>query len=152
MPGAKGSKAGGKRKGAGRPAFKPTSEQRKTVEQLSAMGVPVEEMPKFIFNKDGSQICEPTLRKNFMQEIAGGRVKADLKVINSLFNNATKPTKANPYGNVIAQLFWAKVRLGWNDKQMVEHTGKDGAPIQTASVHMTLVEFERVAKQLVNEV
>lgn len=127
MPGAKG-KSGGKRTGAGRSTFKPTDEQRKLVEQLSAFGIRIDEMPVFVMGATGKPISEPTLKKYFKKEIEHGRLKANFKVANALYKNATDG------GNVTAQIWWLKAQAGWRETQSVELTGKDGAPIKTQDV------------------
>jgi hypothetical protein len=124
MPGAKG-KSGGKRTGAGRSTFKPTDEQRKLVEQLSAFGIRIDEMPVFVQGATGKPISEPTLKKYFKKEIEHGRLKANFKVANALYKNAVEE------GNTTAQIFWLKTQGGWRETpQTHEHTGKNGAPIE----------------------
>ena len=69
-------------------------------------------------------ISPPTLRKWYKKEIAVGAHEANAKVIGALLTNATTGK------NVIAQIFWAKTRLGWKEVQTVENVGKDGRPIE----------------------
>jgi len=114
MAGAKG-KSGGARAGAGRVAFAPTQEQRRLVEQLSAFGIRIDEMPVFITNSAGRPISEPTLRKHFKREIEYGRLKANVKVANALYRNATEPSGSAAHGNITAQIFWLKTRCGWTE-------------------------------------
>jgi len=116
MAGAKG-KSGGARAGAGRIAFAPTQEQRRLVEQLSAFGIRIDEMPVFITNSAGRPISEPTLRKHFKREINYGRLKANVKVANALYRNATEPAGNAAHGNITAQIFWLKTQAAWTDAQ-----------------------------------
>ncbi|HHW4679821.1 MAG TPA: hypothetical protein ACQGQH_10450 [Xylella sp.] len=127
MPRAKG-KSGGKRPGAGRSTFKPTEEQRTLVEQLSAFGIGVDKIPVFVMSSIGQPISEPMLKKYFKKEIEHGRLKANFKVANALYKNATDGS------NVTAQIWWLKVQAGWRETHSVELTGKDGAPIKTQDV------------------
>lgn len=130
MAGTKG-KSGGTRPGAGRATFKPTEEQRKLVEQLSAFGIRVDEMPVFVMSSTGKPISEPTLKKYFKKEIEHGRLKANVKVANALYRNATEPSEKSPHGNTAAQIFWLKTQGAWKEApQQHELTGKDGAPIE----------------------
>ncbi len=124
MPGAK-KRSGGTRVGAGRKTFKPTQEQRELVEKLSSFGIRIDEIPVFVFGATGKPISEPTLKKYFKKEIEHGRLKANFKVANALYKNATDG------GNVTAQIWWLKTQGGWRETpQTHEHTGKNGAPIE----------------------
>ena len=149
MPGAKG-KSGGKRTGAGRAAFEPTEAQRTLVEQLSAFGIRIDEMPVFVAGKTGKPISIPTLTKHFQKEIRHGRLKANEQVANALYRNATEGTEKSPHGNTAAQIFWLKTQAGWKDAQRVELTGHGGGPIE--SVSMTPDEFQKIAARIAAEV
>lgn len=63
---------------------------------------------------------------------------ADSQVIGALFRNALN-------GNVTAQIFWLKNRQGWRDKQEVEHSGKDGSPLQVQIVRFGASDADRSA-------
>ena len=52
--------------------------------------------------------AESTLKKYYAAELSRGRKIANAKVVTALFNNAMK-------GNVAAQIFWCKARLGWRE-------------------------------------
>jgi len=121
MPGAKG-KSGGRREGAGRIAFNPTKEQRELVMMLAAFGLPHSEINGFIKGANGSRISEPTLYKNFREELDTGKSKANVKVALGLYKKAIG-------GNVTAMIFWLKCQAGWKDSQRLEVTGKDGVPL-----------------------
>lgn len=69
-------------------------------------------------------ISRPTLRKHYKEQIASAAHKANAQVVAALFKNATTGK------NVIAQIFWTKVRMGWREVQTVENVGKDGRPIE----------------------
>jgi hypothetical protein len=67
----------------------------------------------------------------FAEALELGKQVADANVVGALYSNALA-------GNVTAQIFWLKNRRkdDWRDKQDVEHTGKNGGPIQViASSH-----------------
>ena len=141
MPGAKG-KSGGKRTGAGRMAFKATEEQKDLVMQLAAFGLRHADIALFVKSANGQSISEPTLLKNFKNELTTGKLKANVKVTQTLYKKAIG-------GDTTSIIFWLKSQAGWKDTQRVEVTGNSGGPIQ--SVYMTNDEFHRVAKTIVDE-
>lgn len=108
----------------GRPKFRPTDEHRKLVESLSGYGIPESQIRMLVINPEtGKAIAEKTLRAHFRAELDTGFVKANAKVIETLWNQAIS-------GNVAAAIWWSKARLGWSEKVVQEVTGKDGGPIQ----------------------
>ena len=100
------------RKKAGQPEFKPTDEERKLVEQMTACGIPQESQCLVI--RDG--IDDKTLRKHFRNELDTAATKANIKVAGTLFNKAMG-------GDTTALIWWTKTRMKWSEKQEVEHTG-----------------------------
>jgi hypothetical protein len=100
------------RKKAGQPAFKPTDEERKLVEQMTACGIPQESQCLVI--RDG--IDDKTLRKHFRRELDTAATKANAKVAGTLFNKAMG-------GDTTAIIWWTKTRMKWSERQEVEHTG-----------------------------
>ena len=62
----------------------PTDEERKLVEQMTAVGIPHESICLVI--RDG--IDAKTLRKNFPRELDTAKIKADAKIAGKLFNKA----------------------------------------------------------------
>jgi len=100
------------RKKAGQPAFKPTDDERKLVEQMTACGIPQESQCLVI--RDG--IDDKTLRKHFRRELDTAATKANTKVAGTLFNKAMG-------GDTAAMIWWSKTRMKWSEKQEVEHTG-----------------------------
>ena len=86
----------------GRPAFEPTDEQRKLVRDLSAYGIPQEDIARFL------GIHHNTLRKHFRDELDKAEIEANSKVAASLFNAAIN-------GNMTAAIFWAKTRMRWKE-------------------------------------
>jgi len=142
MAGAKG-KSGGKRAGAGRAAFEPTGTQRRLVKKLASIGITQATICGFVEGANGQPISEPTLKKNFAAELAIGKDHANAKIRLTLYEQGLK-------GNVTAQIFWLKCQDGWREAHRVEHTGENGAPIQ--SVRMTPDEFREIAREIANEV
>jgi len=97
----------------GQPAFKPTDEERKLVEQMSAVGIPQESICLVV--RDG--IDDKTLRKHFRYELDTAATKANAKVGGTLFNKAMA-------GDTTAAIWWSKSRMGWKEKSEIEHSGK----------------------------
>jgi hypothetical protein len=85
-----------------RERFVATDAIRDEVGRLASRGVPQDVIASIVR-------CDPkTLRKSFRQELDRGMAEADAQVIGSLFANAIG-------GNVTAQIYWAKTRLGWRE-------------------------------------
>ena len=97
--------------------FEPTVDQRKTVKALSGFGVPQNDIAAYL------DIDPKTMRKHFREELDRGSLEATAKVAQSLFNMATSGN------NVATAIFWMKARAGWREKNNLEITGKDDAPI-----------------------
>ena len=100
------------RKKAGQPAFKPTDDERKMVEQMTACGIPQES--QCLVLRDG--IDDKTLRKHFRRELDTAATKANTKVAGTLFNKAMG-------GDTTALIWWTKTRLNWSEKSEIEHSG-----------------------------
>lgn len=107
------------KKKRGRPAFKPTEEQRKYVSQMIAVGIPQEQVARAIV--DGG-IAVETLQKYFDEEIATASIKANAKIGGAAFNKAVG-------GDPQMIKWWTATRMGWSEKQVLEHTGEGGGPI-----------------------
>lgn len=110
-----------KPRGPGQPKFEPTAEQRKLVETLVGFGVVHADICLLIINPhSGKPISPPTLRKAFRHELAVGAIKANAKVVESLFQQISKGGK----GAVVAAIWWTKCRMGWRESVQVEVSGK----------------------------
>lgn len=105
--------------------YEPTDEQRGTVKVLSGFGVPQDAIAAYI------EIDPKTMRKHFRVELDRGSLEAMAKVAQSLFNMATSGD------NVAAAIFWMKARAGWREKNSLEVTGQNGAPI--GGINVTFV-------------
>jgi hypothetical protein len=58
-------------------------------------------------------------------------------VAQCLYQHATTP------GNIAATTFWLKACAGWREKQQVEVTGRDGAPLappQTVIIRRIIID------------
>ena len=90
--------------------FNPTDDERKLVEQMSAVGIPQESISLVV--RDG--IDDKTLRKHFRHELDTAAVKANGMVGGTLFNKAIN-------GDTAACIFWCKTRMGWKETDTHEH-------------------------------
>tara|TARA_R110000765_G_scaffold273224_2_gene371951 strand:- start:1677 stop:2036 length:360 start_codon:yes stop_codon:yes gene_type:complete len=104
-------------KANGRPVYKPTDDDRKTVSLMCAVGIPHEGIALCI-GENG--IDDKTLRKHFPKELATSKIKANTKIAGSIFNAALS-------GNMTAATLWARTQMGWKDSLVLEGTGDDGA-------------------------
>lgn len=114
-----------------RKPYTPTDEQRRTVRAMAGFGVPQDDIALVV------RCTSRTLRKWFRQELDLAVIEANARVAQCLYQQATTP------GNLGATIFWLKARAGWREKQQVEVTGRDGAPLvppQTIIVRRIIVD------------
>ncbi len=98
--------------GKGNPKFEATDEQRRQVEMLSGFGLPQEQIASLV------KCSVDTLNRHFRKELDDGVAKANSRVSQFLYQQATK--------NLTAAIFWAKTRMRWRETDRLEVTGKDG--------------------------
>ncbi len=110
----------------GRKAFVPSEQQKQIVKSLSGFGIPQREIANHL------RINHSTLEKYFKEEMQDGMTAANSNVVKGLYENCRK-------GNVAAQIFWCKTRLGW--RETVEHTGADGASL-IPTINVTIKKQE----------
>lgn len=96
----------------GRPEHTPTEESKKLAETLAGLGLPQEQIA------DALGISADTLAKYYGPELLSGVRKANSRVAQFLYQQATK--------NLTAAIFWAKTRMRWRETDRLELTGKDG--------------------------
>jgi hypothetical protein len=101
----------------GRPPHAPTDQQRATVKAMSAYGIPQHDIARVV------GVHDDTLRLHYRDELDLGVIEANAKVAETLFRQATRE------GNTTAAIWWTKCRMGWKEKQGIEHTGADGSPL-----------------------
>jgi hypothetical protein len=73
--------------------------------------------------RTGRGIDRETLRSAFREELDRGRAIASQAVANALYNNAVVN------GNVTAQIWWTKARLGWKETVQQKFLDQDGNPV-----------------------
>lgn len=126
---------GGARPGAGQPPFQPTDAERKQVEAMSGFGVPFEQIAALV--RHG--IDADTLKKAFAKELVAGKAKANSKVGQTLFQKVME-------GDTAAAIWWSKSQMRWKEVQAHEITGKDGAPIQVATIDVSKISTSALAE------
>ena len=112
---------------AGRPAHKPTDQQRKQVEALAGYGIPHLGMAAIM------GIDRKTLEKHYRAELDVGSAKATAKVAESLYRQAVE-------GNTSAAIFWMKARAGWSEKTQHEISGPNGGPVQVQKIERCIID------------
>lgn len=133
--GARFPNGGGAQPGAGRPAFKPTDNERKQVEAMSGHGLPIEQIAVLV--RDG--IDTDTLRKHFASELISGKAKANSEVGKTLFQKVMS-------GDTTAAIWWTKTQMRWKETQQHELTGADGAPLEFAKIERVVIRGKDNAK------
>ena len=98
---------------SGRPPRVFTAEERNQAEVLSGIGLPHRQIAVLI------GCDEKTLRKHLGEELTRGDAKATAKIAQCLFSKAMS-------GDTASLIFWMKVRAGWSERVVQEHTGAGG--------------------------
>jgi hypothetical protein len=121
-----------KRKG-GRRKWQPTPLERRTIERCAAIGLTQEQIGAVI----GKSV--DAIFKYCRAELEHGAAKVHARVGGKLYQKCMK-------GDTVALIFWAKTRLGWNERQLVEHSGRGGGPIVFDNVQADAEAFtQRIA-------
>lgn len=133
-----------KKPNRGKPAHRPTAELREYVRAMAGYGIPEIDIARVI----SGGIDPKTLRKHYRHELDTGHVEANAVVAGALFKNAKD-------GNVAAQIFWCKTRLGWRETEVRRHEGPGGGPLQQVDPSQLagmndaeLAELERIFARL----
>lgn len=112
---------------AGRPPFKPTAAQREKVKWLAIAGVKQDRIVEHVGGIDGK-----TLRAHFREELDLGKEEI-------LALGVSKIVDAMRRGEAWALCFYMKCRGGWKERQAVEVTGEDGAPVQLQAMREAMM-------------
>ncbi len=102
----------------GRPNHLPCEVTRKTVESMAAVGITQADIAKVV------GVSEVTLRKHYREELDNAAIKANAQVGTWLFGACKE-------GNVTAQIFWAKTRMGWKETNVnqLQNLDENGNPV-----------------------
>lgn len=121
-----------------RPKHTPTEKTRKRVESMVAVGIPQEEVAVVV------GIDVKTLRKHYRQELDEAMIRANAAVAGKLYSTAMG-------GDVRAQIFWCKTRLGWRETSRVEVEQKeDLSKLSTEELEQRLAQIETDKRLLRN--
>ena len=85
--------------------YQPTDESRRHVTTMVGFGIQQNQIADML------EIDKKTLHKHYRRELDTGMTQANLRVVQSLYNNATQ------HMNVAAQIWWTKTRMGWKEAQ-----------------------------------
>lgn len=115
-----------KRKGGPRRVF--GEEDRKLVTLLVIAGVPIHVVARVLAT------TENTLRRQFSAELEDAAAQAGAQVVGALLDNAIA-------GNVAAQIFWCKTKLGWRE---TDRLSDNGAQKVIGAAPLSNDEFEKM--------
>lgn len=118
-----------------RKAWSPDSRERHLIKIGLAAGLTHQQLAAI------TGVSTATLHKRCPELLATGAHEVNAKVAAKLFQKCMK-------GDTIALLFWCKSRLGWNEKQLIEHTGKDGGPIVYEQIEAEAAAFTSRIEQM----
>lgn len=100
------------------PPHAPTAESRAQVSALYSYGITQEEIARFL------SIDPKTLRLHYRDELDSAHIKANAKVGQFLFQNASGQTLKDGASHsdcVRSAMFWAKTRMGWRETTDLNH-------------------------------
>lgn len=107
-----------KKRKRGRPRFEPDEGQREAVYAMAGLRRPVSEIAKVIGKN------ESTIKKHFARELAAAEATFTANLVQAMYDIAI----GKGPGSVNAANFVAEI-WGMKAPVQVEHTGKDGGPI-----------------------
>jgi len=122
--------------GTGDVTFHPTPEDREFVKRSCAIGLTQKQLATGIINPiTGKPISVDTLKKNFEDEIARGRILTNDKIMQTLYSHAFHGEEKT---SLTAAIFLAKTVVGLRETSRVETTGANGGAIQVDDVSMSV--------------
>ena len=127
------------KKKVGRPSYQPTEADRKQVELLSGIGVPIDQIGLII------GIDKKTVQKHYRDELDVGQAKAISRVSKRLFEIATGDGR----DSLSACIFWLKCRAGWKPPADVEFNIDNSN--KTATVINLPAEQEDALKRVIED-
>ena len=125
-----------RKRGAGRPAYEPSGQDRKTVRVMTGYGISQAAIANLILNPDGTPISKPTLRKHFRAELDTGhpefiawvadKLRAAIEGSPAVYDAEGNQLRVERPPNVTAMIYALKSQgkdEGWSDKTVIEHGG-----------------------------
>lgn len=117
---------------------KPTKKTRKQVEAMAAVGISHGMIAEII------GVAPKTLRKHYRHELDVSMARANAAVAGKLYSSAMN-------GNVSAQIFWCKTRLGWRETQGLEISEReDFSKLTDTELQERMAELERKREFIAN--
>lgn len=112
---------------------KPDKKSRDIVLKLARIGTPQEVIG------DVLGIHRETVAKHYRKELDLSVAEANAEVANSLYQNAVS-------GNVTAQIFWCKTRLGWKETAVLEQKQEFAILVDTPEEELTEEEWLKLSR------
>ena len=104
-------------------SYQASDQDREAVALMVGYGIPLDEIRKVVINPaTGKAVSKATLTRHYRKEIEQGFAKANAKVAESLFLQATGQPEVVVDGKVVqkerspntsAAIWWTKARMGW---------------------------------------
>jgi hypothetical protein len=116
---------------------KPTDETRSVAQALSGFGVRQDDIAKHM------GIDPKTLRQHYRAELDMGEINANVKVAQTLYEQATDPD--NPKSTTAA-IFWLKARAGWSERVIVDNTSSDGSMTPKGGLDVSKLSTDALAE------
>jgi hypothetical protein len=114
--------------------WKPTKKERELVMHCVAIGMSQEQVA-LVMEKSVD-----TLQRHCRRELDAGQLQINAKIGSGLIQKALA-------GDTTSLIFLSKVRLGFSEKHVIQHTGPEGGPVEVE--HMTAKEAaERYRERL----
>lgn len=113
----------------GRPPFEITDEILNKAESYAARGLNQQQIADALGIGISTLMDKKKEYEDFSEAIKRGKAKGIAHVANNLLKNVDN-------GNVTAQIFYLKCQAQWKETDVLEHTGKDGSPIQMETKKM----------------
>ena len=139
----------------GRPAFQPTTEQRRNVEVMVGLGIPEEKICLVVRDRRDKPICRNTLRKHFQKELETGATKLNAKVghfmVATIFGvrppEGTTPITDERVRGRLGELY-LRARLGWREIDINPHESRteDWSERADDALHILTARLDRLAK------
>lgn len=131
-----------KREPRGVPRYVPTKEQKHTVAQAAAFGMPQDRIVKLIMNpKTGKPFARSKFQLIFEPELRAGKELTIMRVARSLVDRALDLN--HPQGATCA-IFYLKCQAGWRQEDKVVHEHEGTGVLVVPS---TMTPEEWVSKQ-----
>ena len=115
----------------------------KQVESLAANGLTDEQIALALGISRTTLASRKRESEQFVQAIKKGKAKGIAVVTNKLMESIKG-------GNITAMIFFLKTQAGWKETNVQEHTGANGAPIQTQAT-ISKDDIKQAMKELQDE-